>query len=140
MKENPTWLPVVAAALLDGRGRVLMHRRPREKAHGGLWEFPGGKVEPEETPVEALGRELLEELGIRVDLCSAEPAAFAQSQPGEDGIPIVILLYTVTEWTGEPVALEGGACQWFAPSEAALLDKPPLDVRLFELILPRLSF
>lgn len=125
---------MVAAALIDESGRVLMHRRPEGKPHSGLWEFPGGKVEALETPQEALERELLEELGIRACASASHPAAFAQSQPGEDHLPIVILLYTVTQWQGEPEALEGGACEWFTPSQAALLEKPPLDMRLFELV------
>lgn len=123
---------VVAGALSSGEDRFLMHLRPEEKAHGGLWEFPGGKVEPTEMPVEALIRELHEELGIVVETASCEPATFAEDrrQPGQR--PIVILLYTIADWIGDPRALEGGAVKWFSRSEIAALAKPPLDERLSE--------
>ena len=80
LQKYPTMIPVVAIALIDTSRRVLMQRRRADRAHGGLWEFPGGKVEPGETPESALVRELDEELGITVaatDLCyldrSSEP-------------------------------------------------------------------
>ena len=66
MQDNPTLVPVVAAALIGPEGQVLMQQRKRGGALGGLWEFPGGKVEPGESPAAALVRELLEELGIAV--------------------------------------------------------------------------
>jgi 8-oxo-dGTP diphosphatase len=140
LKNIPTWLPVVAAALVDQTGRLLMHRRPAGKPHAGLWEFPGGKVEAFETPQEALERELLEELGVNVCVGFSHPAAFAQSLPGEDALRIVILLYKVTQWEGEPRALEGGECDWFTLDEARMLEKPPLDRRLFEQISTHWTF
>ncbi|MFZ9395852.1 MAG: (deoxy)nucleoside triphosphate pyrophosphohydrolase [Erythrobacter sp.] len=130
MEKIPTWMPVVAAALSDGQGRWLMHRRTLHKQHGGLWEFPGGKVEPSETPSESLIRELDEELGITVDPGALRPSVFAQETRDSRARPIVILLYIVREWQGEPRALEGEAIGWFAPSEILDLDKPPLDVAL----------
>lgn len=128
--NNPTWLAVVAAAIRDDCGRILMQRRPAEKMHGGLWEFPGGKVEPTEMPAFALVREIREELGIGLDECNLLPCAFAEA-PGQRGIPaIVILLYSVTDWIGTPQALEGGELGWFTKGEAAGLEKPPLDHEL----------
>jgi 8-oxo-dGTP diphosphatase len=127
MTENPTWIAVVAVALQRDDGRWLMHRRPLEKHHGGLWEFPGGKVESDEYPSLALVREIREELGIALDLAALHPAAFAQGERDRRGREIVILLYTCREWTGEPAALEGGEVGWFAASELAALAKPPLD-------------
>ncbi|WP_347402864.1 (deoxy)nucleoside triphosphate pyrophosphohydrolase [Altererythrobacter arenosus] len=127
---------MVAGALNDGDGRWLMHRRPFHKHHGGLWEFPGGKVENGENPPFALIRELEEELGISIEADDLVPSRFAHecSQVAEN--PIVILLYRIAVWAGIPAALEGGEIGWFTPQEIAALDKPPLDIaladRLFE--------
>ncbi len=119
-------VPVVAAALLRGDGRVLMQQRRLSGEHGGLWEFPGGKIEAGETPDRALVRELAEELGIVVAPTGLEPLSFA-AMPGE---PVVLLLYTCREWTGEPVCLDGEAIGWFTPAEVLGLSMPPLDVPL----------
>jgi 8-oxo-dGTP diphosphatase len=130
MENNPTWLPVVAAALQRQDGAWLMHKRPAEKQHGGLWEFPGGKVEIGETPEKALVRELSEELGIAVNGCDLQPAFFAQEAMAGKRLPIVILLYTLRIWTGDPAGIEGGAIGWFTVGQVLKLDKPPLDVDL----------
>lgn len=132
MTVKPLW--VVAGALAGPAGQWLMHRRPLQKAHGGLWEFPGGKVEHAEIPVESLIRELHEELGITVKAHNCHPAGFAEEGRNSGESPIVILLYTVTQWEGEPRAMEGqddgGAVGWFTPEAIAALEKPPLDERL----------
>ena len=127
MENYPTWTPVVAVALYREDGRWLMHRRPAAKQHGGLWEFPGGKVESDESPAKALVREIREELGIAIDASDLKPAGFAQEGEGERPRPIVIMLYTCSVWEGEPQALEGGAVDWFTPDDVLALDKPPLD-------------
>ena len=136
MEKIPTFQLVVAGALAGESGRWLMHRRPPEKHHGGLWEFPGGKVDAGETPVFALIRELREELAVEIDREAARPAGFAEEPQDARSTPIVILLYKVTAWTGIPVCTEGGAVDWFTPEEIARLDMPPLDrdlaARLFE--------
>ena len=130
---------VVAGALrgTGAGGRVafedswLMQRRPFEKHHGGLWEFPGGKVEDTESPVKALVRELAEELGIAVLPEDCTPTGFAEEKTSEGTRPpIVLLLYTVRAWEGEPRALEGGAVGWFTPDAIESLAKPPLDSQL----------
>ena len=113
-----------------------MHRRPLHKHHGGLWEFPGGKVEPGERPREALVREIQEELGLSLVPHAAQPVAFAEEDDTGSAKPIVIMLYS-SAWDGSPVAaLEGGKIAWFRPHEIDLLPKPPLDIelsrRLFE--------
>jgi len=127
-------LLVVAGALQRADGLWLMHRRPLEKHHGGLWEFPGGKVEPHEIPREAICRELAEELGVAIRPPDCEPLFFAddlgesadkRADPG-----IVILLYRIECWAGEPRALEGGAVDWFEAAQIHTLDTPPLDQRL----------
>ena len=130
MEKNPTWIPVVALALGRSDGRWLMHRRPAGKAHAGLWEFPGGKVDAGEHPVIALIREIEEEVSISLAPVDLHPAGFAQAEPGGHSAPIVILLYDCRQWRGDPAALEGGELGWFTPPEIALLDKPPLDVEL----------
>ena len=137
MAEIPTWLPVVAVALQDGEGRWLMQRRPAGKHHGGLWEFPGGKVETDEIPLVALVREVREELGIVIDPGDLHPFAFADNGVSQTGQPIVILLYRSIKWTGEPQALEGGAVGWFSDHQITALAKPPLDAVLAEQLIGR---
>ncbi|QUL38915.1 (deoxy)nucleoside triphosphate pyrophosphohydrolase [Erythrobacter sp. JK5] len=135
MTTGVTW--VVAGALRGRDGRWLMHQRPLEKHHGGLWEFPGGKVEVAETPAEALQRELREELDIAIDPDACEPIAFAEESRETGGRSIVILLYTVTRWSGEPRALEGEGIGWFTPAEIAGLATPPLDRALAKRVFAR---
>lgn len=125
MGRGVVW--VVAGAMSLPDGRWLMHQRPEGKAHAGLWEFPGGKVEAFETPVNALIRELSEELGVAIDPGDCFPAGFAEEAGEHRAVPIVILLYTIAAWRGEPRALEGGRVAWFAPERIASLAKPPLD-------------
>jgi 8-oxo-dGTP diphosphatase len=124
------WMLVVAAALQRADEHWLMQRRPEGKHHAGLWEFPGGKVEPFELPSQALVRELTEELGISSDCAALEPAGFAETPAHEAGREIVILLYSLTMWDGEPAALEVGTIAWFNPAEVLTLAKPPLDAIL----------
>ena len=130
MENIPTFTLVVAGALQRESGRWLMHRRPDHKHHGGLWEFPGGKVEQGESPESALIRELSEELGIKIAADSPVPVTFAADRRDSSDSPIVILLYKITCWEGEPAPLEGGALGWFANQEVLELAKPPLDIEL----------
>ncbi|WP_319003408.1 (deoxy)nucleoside triphosphate pyrophosphohydrolase [Qipengyuania gaetbuli] len=138
MENNPTWMCVVALALQDENGRWLLHKRPAHKHHGGLWEFPGGKVEPAEKPASALVREIGEELGIAIREADLAPCCFAEEAQAEGRAPIVILLYTCSRWTGEVAALEGGEVAWFAPGAIAGLDKPPLDIVLAARLLEKM--
>jgi len=124
------WIAVVAGALMRDDGHWLMHRRPPGKHHAGLWEFPGGKVEANEMPIESLVRELTEELGIVCHADACVPAIFAETTPETEAQAIVILLYKVSRWEGIPAALEGGEIGWFTRPEVLALDKPPLDVSL----------
>jgi 8-oxo-dGTP diphosphatase len=121
---------VVAAAIADGGGRWLMHRRPPDKHHGGLWEFPGGKVEPGETALEALVREVREELALALDPGLLDLAGCARSPAEQERPAIVILLYT-SPFSGGTMRLdEGGEAAWFYPPEIDRLAKPPLDCEL----------
>jgi 8-oxo-dGTP diphosphatase len=115
---------VVAAALTDAEGRVLMARRPAGKQHAGLWEFPGGKVEPNETPKAALVRELREELGVEIDPTAMTPIAFSES-PGARHL--VLLLYRCQSWSGDAQALDAAEIRWVATDQLAALDMPPAD-------------
>ena len=126
---------VVAAALTDPSGRVLMQRRPEGKALAGLWEFPGGKVERGESPEAALCRELAEELGIEVAPEELSPFAFA-SQPLADR-HLVLLLYRCVRWSGEPQALEAAELRWGDPGSLAALPMRPADVPLMEALRQR---
>ena len=103
-----------------------MQKRRLSGAHGGLWEFPGGKIEALETPVTALVREITEELGLVLKAEALSPLTFA-TDPGQ---PHVILLYTCRQWSGEPVCLDGEELGWFAPEALAGLAMPPLDIPL----------
>lgn len=109
-----------------------MHRRPADKAHGGLWEFPGGKIEPGEGVRFALAREILEECGIEVDRGAMRELGFAADEPGHGstGRPILLLLIHCPRWSGKATSLEGGEWRWCSPQEIADLPKPPLDARL----------
>ena len=117
-------LLVVAGALLDRHGRVCLQQRPRDKRHGGLWEFPGGKVEPGEDPAMALCREIAEELGVGLAPADLVPCGFAASPD------LVILLFVARRWTGEVACLEAEALCWLPPADVAALAMPPLDYPL----------
>ncbi|WP_318248078.1 (deoxy)nucleoside triphosphate pyrophosphohydrolase [Novosphingobium huizhouense] len=141
-------LLVVAAALLDGRGNVLLQRRRTDRHHGGLWEFPGGKVESGEAPESALVRELREELSIEADPATFAPASFAVGEAGP-GRALVLLLYSCTKWSGNPDCqpediAAGAACQWWGADRlghevGAGDNMPPLDIRLGRVIIPLLK-
>ncbi len=127
MENTPTFVPVVAVALRDGAGRLLLQQCPLHKRHAGKWEFPGGKVEVTEIPQLALCREVFEELGLELDRASLEPAGFAEEGPESDRPALVLFLYTCSSWRGEPVAREGQRWGWFTREEAATLPLPPMD-------------
>lgn len=131
MQKIPTML-VVAAALADADGRILLQQRPEGKAMAGLWEFPGGKVEQGEVPEAALCRELREELGIELDAARMVPACFASAPLGERHL--VLLLYICRDWTGEPRALHATALKWAHPQEMRGLPMPPADEPLIDLL------
>lgn len=125
MEKNPTMLFVVAAALTNQVGEILLQRRPEGKQMAGLWEFPGGKVETGESPEIALVRELEEELGVIVEPKNLLPVAFA-SEPLE-GRHLLMLLYICHEWIGEPEPLDSAELRWLKPGDMHELPMPPAD-------------
>lgn len=125
MEKNPTIVFVVAAALTNQVGEILLQRRPEGKQMAGLWEFPGGKVEVGESPEIALVRELEEELGIIIDLKNLLPMTFA-SEPLEER-HLLMLLYICNEWRGEPQPLDSAELRWLTPPEMHDLPMPPAD-------------
>ena len=129
MAISPTVLPVVAATLIDRDGQVFLQKRPENRVHGGLWEFPGGKIEATEKAADALARELEEELGIAIDLAAIAPVGFADAPL--DSRNLILLLYACTGWEGTPRACESGAAiGWFAPADVAELNLAPADRQL----------
>lgn len=132
--DNSHLMLVVAAALVRADGAMLVQQRPFGKHHAGLWEFPGGKVEPGETPEVALVRELAEELGIVVDPADLVPVTFACGQAVDR--PLVLLLFRTTRWQGEPRAIEAAGLRWGLPDELRAVPMPPGD-RTFVDVLAR---
>lgn len=125
-------LTVVAAALVDAEGRLLVQQRAADRAMAGLWEFPGGKVEAGETPETALVRELAEELGIAVEPANLAPAAFASAPHGDRHM--LLLVYIARAWRGTPRPLDAAALRWVRPAELRDLDMPPADKPLIALL------
>ncbi len=123
-------IAVVAIALIDAQGRVLMQRRRAGRAHAGLWEFPGGKVEPGESDRAALCREVEEELGL--SLGQDNLAYLTEASDSESGI--VIRLYTCRCWQGEAQCLDADALGWFDENSLCGLAMPPLDVPLAQTV------
>lgn len=122
-------LLVVAAALFDADGRILLAQRPEGKQLAGLWEFPGGKLEPGETPEAALVRELEEELSITVNETSLEPLTFASF--AYPAFHLVMPLYGCREWSGIIRPREGQATAWVQASRLQHYPAPPADIPLF---------
>ncbi|HMB47173.1 MAG TPA: (deoxy)nucleoside triphosphate pyrophosphohydrolase [Afifellaceae bacterium] len=116
---------VVACALVDSDGRVLIAQRPDGKSMAGLWEFPGGKVENGESPEAALIRELAEELGINVTEACLAPLTFASHDYGT--FHLLMPLFVCRRWTGMVEAREGQTLRWVRPSNLRDFAMPPAD-------------
>jgi 8-oxo-dGTP diphosphatase len=119
---------VVACALIDADGRVLIAERPPGKALAGLWEFPGGKLERNERPEEALIRELYEELGIVVREACLAPLTFASHRYPE--FHLLMPLYVCRRWEGTVTAREGQRLAWVRPNRLRDHPMPPADIPL----------
>ena len=116
---------VVAVALIDADGRVLIAQRPQGKQLAGLWEFPGGKVEAGERPEQALIRELREELGIDVNEACLAPFVFASH--AYDSFHLFMPLYLCRRWSGVVVAREHADLAWVKPNRLSDYPMPPAD-------------
>ena len=116
---------VVACALVDADGRVLLTERPAGKSMAGLWEFPGGKIETGERPEETLIRELKEELGIVVREPCLAPLTFASH--GYEDFHLLMPLYVCRRWEGTVTALEGQRLAWVRPNRLRDFPMPPAD-------------
>ena len=123
---------VSAVALIDPDGRILLAQRPEGKAMAGLWEFPGGKVEPGETPEQALIRELHEELGISTwDSCLA-PLSFASH--GYDDFHLLMPLFACRKWQGTPVSRENQQLRWVRVQDLRSYPMPAADLPLIPVL------
>lgn len=116
---------VAACALIDADSRVLIAQRPPGKTMAGLWEFPGGKVGADETPEQALIRELKEELGISVPVACLSPFVFASH--AYEGFHLLMPLYLTRKWKGVPRPLEGQQLKWVRPHFLRDFAMPPAD-------------
>ncbi len=123
---------VSAVALVDVDGRVLLAQRPEGKSMAGLWEFPGGKVEPSETPEAALIRELQEELGIDTWASCLAPLTFA-SHSYED-FHLLMPLFACRKWNGIVQGREGQALKWVRAADLRNYPMPPADVPLIPIL------
>jgi 8-oxo-dGTP diphosphatase len=125
-------LLVAAAALVDIDNRVLIAERPTGKSLAGLWEFPGGKVDPGESPEAALVRELKEELDIEVCETCLAPLTFASH--GYDAFHLLMPLYLCRNWEGEVRPREGQRIAWVKASRLATYPMPPADLPLIPML------
>ncbi|MDX5357045.1 MAG: (deoxy)nucleoside triphosphate pyrophosphohydrolase [Rhodobacterales bacterium] len=123
---------VTAVALIDPDGRVLLAQRPEGKSLAGLWEFPGGKVEPGETPESALIRELHEELGIDTWASCLAPLTFASHS--YDDFHLLMPLFACRRWQGTVTPREGQGLKWVRPDRLADYPMPPADIPLIPIL------
>ena len=127
-----TLVLVAAVALVDPDGRVLLAQRPAGKSMAGLWEFPGGKLEPGETPEAALIRELQEELGIDTWASCLAPLSFASH--AYDAFHLLMPLFVCRKWQGQPHSREGQALKWVRPENLRDYPMPAADLPLIPVL------
>ena len=129
-QESFREITVVAAVIRDQKDRVLLTQRPEGRHMGGLWEFPGGKIDDGEAPGETLVRELDEELGVEIVV--QRPLTFAVHE--EPGLRILLLFYSARISDGEPQGHEGQAVKWVAVADLPSFPTPPADAELIRLL------
>jgi len=132
MKTSQSLVLVVAAALVDSDGRVLIAQRPEGKSMAGLWEFPGGKIEADERPEDALIRELKEELGIAVKEACLAPFTFASHTYG--AFHLLMPLYVCRRWDGIPQPHHHAALKWVRPKDMKDYPMPAADLPLIPML------
>ena len=123
---------VSAVALIDPDGRVLLAQRPPGKSMAGLWEFPGGKVDPGESPEAALIRELKEELGIDTFASCLAPLTFASHRYPD--FHLLMPLFACRKWQGIATGREGQALAWVRPQDMRKYPMPPADLPLIPIL------
>lgn len=123
---------VSAVALIDADGRILIAQRPKGKSMAGLWEFPGGKIEPGETPEIALIRELQEELGINTWASCLAPLTFASHS--YDDFHLLMPLFACRKWEGTPQSNEGQTLKWVRANQLRNHPMPPADIPLIPIL------
>jgi 8-oxo-dGTP diphosphatase len=126
-------LVVAACALVDSDGRVLLAQRPQGKQLAGLWEFPGGKVEPGETPEQCLIRELHEEIGIETDIPCLAPLTFASHS--YDDFHLLMPLFVCRRFRGIAQPREGQVLKWVRPRQMRDYPMPPADAPLIQFLI-----
>ncbi|MGF1660752.1 MAG: (deoxy)nucleoside triphosphate pyrophosphohydrolase [Rubrimonas sp.] len=131
MSAKPLIL-VAACALIDPDGRVLLAQRPEGKSMAGLWEFPGGKIEPGETPEACLIRELREELGVETWGSCLAPLTFASH--AYDAFHLLMPLFACRKWTGLPQGREGQRLAWARADRLRDFPMPPADIPLIAVL------
>ena len=126
-------LLVAACALVDADGRVLLAQRPEGKQLAGLWEFPGGKVEPGETPEQCIIRELHEEIGVDTDIPCLAPLTFASHS--YDDFHLLMPLFICRRFRGIAQPREGQALKWVRPKQMRDYPMPPADAPLIPFLI-----
>lgn len=130
-KSKPLLL-VAACALVDADNRVLLARRPQGKSMVGMWEFPGGKVEPHETPEEAIVRELAEELDVETKIACLAPLTFASHR--YEQFHLLMPLFVCRRFWGTPRPTEGQELKWVRPRDMRDYPMPPADEPLVPIL------
>ena len=116
---------VVSIALINNYDQVLISKRPNNKHLAGFWEFPGGKVEKDETPENALIREVKEELNVNINYKCIAPLSFSEFD--YKNFHLLLLLYICRRWEGEPLKMEDNELKWVKPSMLRKYKMPPAD-------------